>query len=145
MDREKIERQLRYDEGVKLYVYLDSAMIPTVGIGHKVLPSDGLSVGERISEDKLMDFYNHDLLHAEIGARNSVKNFEALPSEIQDVLIELCFNLGTAGLRKFKNMLASVEKQDWNKMAYHLLDSKAARDLPMRYKRYATRIKEVAV
>jgi len=138
-----VEENLRVDEGEKHDVYLDTAMNPTVGIGHKIRPNEVLKLGDTITGEQIIDFFRHDLLHAEIGARNSLKRFEELPSEIQNVLVEMCFNLGTAGLRKFKKMLNAADNFDWAMMADELLDSKAARDLPKRYIKYANRIKGV--
>lgn len=145
MNREIIDKNLRFDEGYRLIVYLDTEMNPTVGIGHKVRQAENLRVGDVITEAQLMDFYNHDLLHAEIGARHSLENFAELPDDVQNVLVEMCFNLGAKGLRWFKKMLEAAARKDWEKMAYEVLDSDAARKLPIRYNKYSKRIKEAAL
>jgi GH24 family phage-related lysozyme (muramidase) len=47
-------------EGRRNDVYLDSRGIPTVGIGHKVLPEDNLKVGDVISDAQVEAFYVKD-------------------------------------------------------------------------------------
>ena len=47
-----------------------------------------------------------------------------LPGDIQEVLVNMCFNLGGTRLGKFKNMLNAVEDHDWERMAVEMEDSR---------------------
>ena len=47
----------------------------------------------------------------------------------QNVLMDMCFNLGTAGLLKFKAMLAAVEARDFDRAADEMLNSAWARQV----------------
>lgn len=53
------------------------------------------------------------------------------------VLINVCFNVGGAGVMNFKKMLLAMGRNDWEESARELLDSDAARKLPARYGRLA--------
>lgn len=57
-------------EGRRNDVYLDSRGIPTVGIGHKVLPEDNLKVGDVISDARVEAFYVKDSKVALDAARS---------------------------------------------------------------------------
>ena len=50
------------------------------------------------------------------------------------VLVDMAFNMGTAGLLHFPKMLAAIDAKDWETAKAELLDSDAARELPARYK-----------
>ena len=47
-------------------------------------------------------------------------------------LCNMAYNLGVAGLLKFKNMWASIEADDWTGAADHAMDSKWARQVGVR-------------
>lgn len=49
-------------------------------------------------------------------------------------LASVAFNLGRTKFSGFKNMIAAVNRQDWQAAAAELMDSDAARELPKRYK-----------
>ena len=48
---ERLRKQLAIDEGERLDVYNDHLDQPTVGIGHLVLPTDNLALGDNISPE----------------------------------------------------------------------------------------------
>lgn len=59
----------------------------------------------------------------------------------QDVLCNLCFNLGWHRLSGFHHMLAFLDGGDYVNAAGELLCSKAAEELPRRYQRLAVQLK----
>lgn len=71
-------------EGMILEVYLDSRGIPTVGCGHKVLPSENLKTGEKISLDTARRLFRADLEDVEKQVNKKIKapciNMNTTPS-----------------------------------------------------------------
>jgi len=59
--------------------------------------------------------------------------FEDLDEVRQAVIIDVVFNMGLPRFRGFKNTIRAIEKGNYRKAAEELLDSKAARELPIRY------------
>ncbi len=57
------------------------------------------------------------------------------------VLVEATFQMGLTTLRKFKLMLAALERGDNAEAAKQLLSSKYARQVPARAQRYAERLR----
>src|SRR5688572_10054389 len=58
--KELIYHYLVLREGKRLKVYKDHKGIPTVGVGHKVVPADYLRVGDTITEERSMNLFNAD-------------------------------------------------------------------------------------
>jgi len=56
----------------------------------------------------------------------------------QNVLIELCFNIGINRLLGFKKMLAALQKNDYETTATEMLDSKWAKQVGQRSATMAT-------
>ena len=52
--------------------------------------------------------------------------FDDIPEEKQQILVNMAFNLGVAGLMNFKNMLSAVEEGRWSDASTEMLDSKWA-------------------
>jgi lysozyme len=124
MDKEKLREQLITDEGYRNDVYLDSFGNLTVGIGHLVMPSDELKEGDTITDEKVKDLFEHDIIHAQIGCRALIQGFDYLPDDLQNELINMCFNLGMTRLAKFKKMLAALNSRNFVTAATEARDSK---------------------
>jgi hypothetical protein len=67
--REALKKMLTEAEGRKGYVYQDSLRIPTVGIGHRILPADGLKVGDKVDDGRIERFFDQDTAGALKAAR----------------------------------------------------------------------------
>jgi lysozyme len=55
--------------------------------------------------------------------RKLLKNFDDLPEKIQEVLVNMRFQLGPGGLRGFKNMLGAVRHWDFERMQAEMRNS----------------------
>ena len=58
--------------------------------------------------------------------------FENLPTEVQETLVNLCFNMGISRLTKFQLMLGAIEAGQYELAAKELLDSRYARQVGKR-------------
>lgn len=81
--------------GLILTVYQDSKGIPTVGRGHRVWPHDNLSVGDKISYVRAVEFLKEDLKKAEFAINKKIKI--PLFQYEYDALLDLTFNAGEGG------------------------------------------------
>ena len=68
--------------------------------------------------------------------------YKDLPPEIQGVIIEMCFQMGTTGMLKFKKMIANMKDRNWKGAADEMLDSLWAKQTPNRAKQLAEIVKE---
>lgn len=91
-------------EGRRNDVYLDDKGIPTVGVGHKVLASDGLSLGDVISDVQIDAFFANDA-HTAYNAANGQAVTLGKSSDANFLIALLCvnFQLGANWTSKFPN------------------------------------------
>lgn len=131
MNTQKLTEELRRDEGFRKTVYLDSEGIETIGVGRN-LRDRGLS------EDEINLLLRNDIETAILDAIDVLPcSFHSLTDARQRVLVNMCFNLGRPRLRKFKKMLAAVEREDYETAAAEMLNSKWARQVGPRAVRLA--------
>ena len=64
-----------------------------------------------------------------------------LPEEVQDVVIECCYQLGVSGFSNFKKTLRYLEQHELEKAAVEMLDSKWAKQTPNRAKKLSDIVK----
>ena len=109
------------EEGVRFEVYRDVAGYPTVGVGHRIVPGDGLQIGNTISRDRAMAFLQHDLKRAEKGVRKLVGDLPITQHEF-DALVDLVFNVGagTVSERESPRLNEAIAARDYDGIAQEL-------------------------
>jgi lysozyme len=147
MNREAVFDQLKIDEGVIYEVYEDHLGYATFGVGHLVLESDpehGEPVGTPVSEERVRECFEKDLQTAIDECVVLYKEaWETFPSEVQEVLVNMLFNLGRPRLTKFKNFNAKLIEGDYAGAAPEGLDSLWARQVGNRAIRLMERLENV--
>jgi len=131
LNKEVLKEQIKRHEGEVLEVYEDSLGYLTLGVGHLIQKSDpeyGQPAGTPVSQEVVDMYYADDFdKHVEetihVCENNNIV-FDALPENIQHVLVNMCFNLGANRLGKFRNMLYAVSTSDWKEMANQMEDSR---------------------
>lgn len=148
MDKDRIFEDLKRDEGVVYEIYLDHLGYPTFGVGHLVRESDpewGQPVGTPVSEERVWECFQQDIqismddCHAVFGPR-----FDSFPAEVQEILVNMMFNLGRTRLSKFVNMRSALVSGNWKKAAAEGRDSLWYRQVTNRAERLMTRLENVA-
>lgn len=102
-------------EGIKLKPYHCTANKLTIGVGRN-LEDCG------ISKTEAMFMLDNDLAEAERYLK-AYDWFREIDRVRQEVLIELCFNIGIAKIIQFKNMIKAIHEKDFNEASEHMLDS----------------------
>lgn len=158
MDTAALKAQLREHEGVRDRAYRDTRGILTVGVGFNLTRSDartrlaavgadyayiasGLRALTPQQIDELLDF---TIAEATAAARDVVPDLPDLPDPIQLVLVDMVFNLGAAGLRRFRKMLAAVAARDWPEMARQMEDSAWFAQVGVRSQQLVAAVRAVA-
>jgi len=148
MNREAVYEQLKIDEGVVYEIYLDHLGYKTFGVGHLVLESDpehGYGVGEPVSVERVQECFDRDLDVAvsECVALYKADVWEGFPGEVQEILVNMMFNLGRPRLSKFKMMNRALEYGDWKEAAVQGRDSLWHKQVGNRAERLMTRLENV--
>lgn len=148
MNREAIYEQLKIDEGVVYEIYNDHLGYATFGVGHLVLDTDpefGQDVGTPVSEERVRECFEKDLDTAISECKVLYEEaWEGFPSEVQEVLVNMLFNLGRPRLSKFKNFNAKLIEGDYAGAAPEGLDSLWARQVGARANRLMERLENVS-
>lgn len=149
MNREAVFEQLKIDEGVVYELYEDHLGYPTFGVGHLVVETDpewGISVGTPVSEDRVRECFEKDLDTAisECHALYGEGVFGDFPDEVQQILVNMMFNMGRTRLSKFKNFTAALEEGDWKRAAVEGRDSLWYRQVTNRAERLMVRMENVS-
>ena len=149
MNREAVFEQLKIDEGVEYEIYNDHLGYPTFGVGHLIIESDeehGQPVGTRVTEERVKECFESDLDTA-IGECHHLYGegeFGNLPDEVQQILVNMMFNMGRTRLSKFKNFNAAIAEGDWKRAAVEGRDSLWYRQVTNRAERLMSRMENVS-
>lgn len=115
---EFLRNQLLRHEGLRLHPYADTGGALTIGVGRNLT-----AVG--ISHEEAMSLLEHDMA-ACLADLSTFPWFAGLTEGRQLALLDLRFNLGPAGFRTFKKMIAAIERSDWGAAAAELQSSRWA-------------------
>ena len=147
IDVDQLREQLIIDEGQVNEIYKDHLGYPTFGVGHLVLESDpehGAEVGTPVSEDRVRDCFERDL-DTSISECVALygEQFNEWPGEVQEILVNMMFNMGRTRLGKFKNFRKALEAQDWKQASMEGKDSLWYRQVTNRADRLMERLSNV--
>lgn len=120
----KREQMIISHEGYRKHMYTCTAGRKTIGYGFN------LEVG--MTEDEAFLLLQHRLNLLDEQLAYTLPFYTRLSAVRQDVLCDMAYNLGLAGLLKFRKMLAAVERSAWDMAAAEMLDSKWARQVGKR-------------
>ena len=129
-------KSVKLSEGFRDRVYKDTLGIDTIGYGFAI---KDLVLDEDISEmilrrklDSLID-----------RANKRFKFLKDLPIKAQDVIYEMCYQMGISGVSKFKKTLLYLENHEFKMASKEMLDSRWARQTPNRAKKLSDIIGEL--
>lgn len=146
MNKTAVFEQLKIDEGVVYEIYLDHLGYPTFGVGHLVLDSDpehGEPVGTPVSEERVKECFDQDIETAIGECEVLWEDFSDFPGEVQEILVNMMFNMGRPRLTGFKNFRAALADGDWDRAADEMVDSRWYRQVGKRAERLEERMRNV--
>ena len=147
MDLNLLREQLEIDEGRVDALYNDHLGYATFGVGHLVLESDpeyADEIGTPVSESRVIEAFEQDCENVLRDCNILYEDFADLPSEAQQVIANMMFNMGRPRLSKFRGMKRGVDSRNWNDAADEMIDSAWYLQVPKRSKRLMRRIRALA-
>jgi lysozyme len=97
-----------------------------------------------VSEERIYEVFQDDL---DTAINECEVLFEArwnnFPPELQEVLVNMMFNLGRNRLGKFKKFIGHLENHHWKLASEEMLDSKWARQVGNRATRLSDRVSKL--
>lgn len=133
-------QMLKRHEGVRLTTYTDSQNRRAIGIGFDLETKENLillrqmypniDIGALLREEisltmeQVNALFPVTLERALNDCLAIFPGFQTLPRTVQDVLVNMSFNLGRTKLLGFEKMIEAVNSGDWYAMAREMVDSK---------------------
>ena len=127
---------IKKHEGYVGIVYKDSLGIDTIGYGFAI---------KDLELDKdICDIILERKLHALTDRINNKFHwYMYMPPEIQDIVVELCYQMGVYGFSCFKKTIAYLQDKKFKEASVEMLDSRWADQTPNRAKELSNRVREV--
>ena len=119
---------VKLSEGFRDRVYKCTEGVDTIGYG--------FAIKDLVMDEDIAEMILRRKLDALIDKVNKRFSFvEEMPEAGQDVIYEMCYQLGVSGVSKFKKTLAYLENKEYRMAASEMLDSKWHRQTPNRSQR----------
>ena len=127
---------VKLSEGFRDKVYKCTEGYDTIGYG--------FAVKDLVMDEDVAEMILRRKLDALIDRVNTRFPFvKKMPEEGQDVIYEMCYQLGVSGVSKFKKTLVYLENKEYRMAASEMLDSKWHRQTPNRSQRLSDIIREL--
>jgi lysozyme len=142
MNLERLLESVKKHEGYRNKVYLDTLGKRTVGVGHLCV-EDFWEDDKEYEESFLMEILQKDLQEAIRGAKELMEEHGCadIDERAEEIIIEMVFQLGRTGVKKFRNMWKALSEHNYIGASYEMLDSKWAKQTPNRAKDMAEQMK----
>ncbi|BBW22637.1 MAG: glycoside hydrolase family protein [Enterobacter sp.] len=102
------QAKLKYYRNEKFYPYADSLGFQTIGYGHLI--TRGESYPDGITEVQAEELLDHDIMIAQ----HNLDTLDIwLPNDWRDFMVIMIFQLGLAGVCKFKLMLKALKEKNY--------------------------------
>ena len=132
---DKLIQAVKLSEGFRDRVYKDTLDIDTIGYG--------FAIKDLVLDEDICDMILERKLKSLIKRVHKKFPFvEDLPEEAQEVVYEMCYQLGLRGFSKFKKSIQFLRLGNYKVCADELLDSRWARQTPNRAQRLSNIIRE---
>lgn len=125
--------QLIRDEGEVAHAYQDSLGFWTIGVGRLIDKRKGGS----LSRAEIAMLLDNDIQRVTVELSNALPWLQQLDDARRAVLLNMAFQMGPAGLLKFRRTLDLVRAGRWADAARAMLQSKWATQTPQRARRLA--------
>jgi len=143
LNKDRLYKQLKNDEGEVCKVYRDHLGYLTFGIGHLITQKDPEAewpIGTPVDEERVKECFDRDVETSTTEIKFLVKDFDDKPDIVQEVLVNMLFNLGYHRLSAFKKFLKAIKNNDWNEAAKEGRDSRWYTQVTMRAERLMSKL-----
>jgi lysozyme len=130
VDRQKVIALLMRHEGLRAYSYRDRAGKLSIGYGFNLDAAGAAErcaaagvdydavcyAGHAVTQAQAEALLDEGIQSAQDVATVTVAGFMDMPENVQLALIDMIFNLGSAGFGRFDGLIAAAEAHDWRQM-----------------------------
>jgi GH24 family phage-related lysozyme (muramidase) len=146
MNLDQLQREIEFEEGVILEVYLDHLKLPTVGCGHLILKDDpeyGCEVGTAITQERSDELFKKDIQVTLDDCKKIYPDWDDMVEEVKLVCANMCFQLGYNRYSGFKKTIQHIKDKNYSEAAEEMQRSKWYTQTQNRANRLIERMKNV--
>ena len=125
---------IKESEGFRSTVYKCTAGHDTIGYGFAIKDL-------HLTKDDCDIILERKIAELKIRVNNKFPFLADLPEEVQDVVIECCYQLGVSGFSNFKKTIEYLMQKDFENAGIEMLDSRWAKQTPNRAKKLSDIVK----
>ena len=125
---------IKESEGFRNRVYKCTEGYDTIGYGFAV---KDLVMDKDIADMSL----ERKVAELRLRVEQKFPFIDSMPESVQDVMIEMCFQLGVSGFSKFKKTIQYLMTKQFEEAAVEMLDSKWYKQTPNRAKKLSDIVK----
>ena len=144
MNYDKLVESVKKHEGYRDTMYRDTLNKRTIGFGHLCV-EDHWEDGKKYDKEYLEKILKEDLQYAINQGEGMCKDLK-ISDDAKFLIIEMIFQLGSAGVQKFRRMWSALEEDPPNYFEAHvqMLDSRWAKQTPERATEMAEQMQKCA-
>lgn len=133
---------IKNEEGFRASPYLCSEGYPTVGYGHRIGPKGAaLEDYDFTMPEPVADEWLRHHIDSIVDSLSACAWYEKADEVRQAAFVSMAYQMGFAGVMKFRKMIAAACLPDWDEAADQALDSRWAKQTPARAHRTAEMIR----
>ena len=126
--------QIKESEGFRPTVYKCTEGFDTIGYGFAI---KDLVLGEDIC-DMILE---RKVAELKLRIQQKFPFYEDMPEAVQDVIVEMCYQMGVSGFSKFRKTIDHFIRKDFKSASEEMLDSRWAKQTPNRAKKLSNYVK----
>ena len=130
----RISSRIKLNEGFKDIVYKDKLGYQTIGYGHLINSKDGFILKKKYPKKLLLEVFYIDLRKAILDFKKHY-NYKTLENNIQEVIIEMIFQLGIKKVVKFEKFNFYIRNRQLYLAALEMIKSRWYKQTPNRVDR----------
>ena len=138
--KDALKERIKEHEGYRLDTYIDTLGFKTGGYGHKMLPGEEAPKDkegwDRIFEEDFDKAWN-------LMEKFCIENDLDLPVKAKGIICEMIFQMGFAGVSKFRNMIRYLKEGNYPDAANEMLRSRWYRQTPNRARALSMEMRDI--
>ena len=136
----ELMQRIKEHEGYRLDPYHCTEGFLTGGYGHKILPGEEVPT----TKEGWDNLFEKDFNKAwDSMDRLCTEHSLNIANKAKGILCEMIFQMGFAGVSKFRNMIVALQNNSYTTAASEMLDSRWAKQTPNRAQALSKQMEEV--
>ena len=127
----QLKNRIKKNEGYKSEAYKDDLGFKTIGFGHLIKKKEKLLLNNIFTKKYLSLLFEEDFQNA-LNDYKKIYRKKNHPKEIKEIFIEMIYQLGIEGQKKFLKMNKYIEQKKFFMAAYEMKKSLWYKQTPKR-------------